>query len=97
MAYLLPGVGKRATASGYDYITVGTKAIAYDCVLATYQLIEDTSKYGWFMLYNARNAGGVAWKQARKSMGATPFALQGLSVSSRAAADTVGQVGKQIA
>lgn len=96
MAYLLPGVGTRATSTGYDYITVGTKAIAYDCILDTYQLIEDTSKYGWFMLYNAINESGVSWAQKRKAMGSTPFAFMGLAVGSRATADSVGQIGKQI-
>lgn len=96
LAALLPGVGTRSTAAGYDYVTIGTKAIAYDCILDTYQLIEDTTKYGWFMLYNAFNSNGVGWMQKRKELGATAFAYKGLAVTSRAAADTVGQVGKQI-
>lgn len=96
-AYLLPGVGTRATASGYDYVTVGTKAIAYDCILETFQLIEDTTKYGWFMLYNAINDAGIEWAQARKELGFTPVSFVGYEVTSRAATDTLGQFGKQIA
>lgn len=96
-AYLLPGVGTRSTAAGYDYVTVGTKAIAYDCVVLTYALIEDTSKTGWFMLYNAINDSGVEWAQSRKTFGGTPVSLVGYEVTSRATADTLGQFGKTIA
>lgn len=96
-AYLLPGVGTRATASGYDYVTVGIKAIAYDCVLEVFQLIEDTSKYGWFMLYNALNESGIEWAQARKEAGFTPVSFVGYELTSRASTDTLGQFGKQIA
>lgn len=95
-AYLLPGVGTRATASGYDYVTVGTKALAYDCVLLTFQLIEDTAKYGWFQLYNALNDTGIEWAQARKEVGFTPVSFVAYELTSRAAADTTGQFGKQI-
>jgi hypothetical protein len=96
-AYLLPGVGTRATGSGYDYVTVGIKPIAYDCIVSVYQLIEDTSKYGWFMLYNALNDAGVEWAQARKEFGSTPVSFVGYEVTSRATTDTIGQFGKQIA
>lgn len=96
-AYLLPGVGTRATASGYDYVSVGTKAIAYDAVIEVFQLIEDTSKYGWFMLYNALNESGVEWAQSRKEMGTTPVSFVGYELTSRATTDTIGQFGKQIA
>jgi hypothetical protein len=96
-AYLLPGVGTRATASGYDYVTVGTKAIAYDCIVLTYALIEDTTKTGWFMLYNALNDTGIEWAQARKTFGGTPVSFVGYEVTSRATTDTIGQFGKTIA
>lgn len=96
-AYLLPGVGTRATASGYDYTTIGIKAIAYDCVIDVYQLIEDVTKYGWFQLYNAINDSGVEWAQSRKELGFTPVSMVGYEVTTRASADTLGQFGKQIA
>jgi hypothetical protein len=96
-AYLLPGVGTRATASGYDYVTVGIKPIAYDCVIEIFQLIEDTTKYGWFMLYNALNDSGIEWAQSRKELGFTPVSFVGYEVTSRATTDTIGQFGKQIA
>lgn len=96
-AYLLPGVATRATASGYDYATVGIKAITYDCILLTYPLIEDVTKYGWFQIYNGLNEAGVEWAITRKEPGFTPVSFVGYEISTRAAADTTGQFGKQIA
>lgn len=96
-AYLLPGVATRATAAGYDYMTIGSKAIAYDCIVLTYALIEDTTKTGWFMLYNALNDAGVEWAQSRKTLGGTPVSFVGYELTSRATTDTLGQVGKTIA
>lgn len=97
MAYLLPGVGTRETGSGYDYVTVGSKAIAYDCVLLTFPLIEDKTRYGWFMLYSALNDSGVEWAISRTELGGVPVSLVGYEVTTRAAGDTLGQFGKAIA
>lgn len=96
-AYLMPGVGTRSTSTGYDYVTVGSKAIVYDCVCLTYSLIEDSTKTGWFMLYNAINDNGVEWAQARKELGGIPANFMGYELTSRATADTLGQFGKTIA
>jgi hypothetical protein len=95
-SYMLPGVGTRATGAGYDYTTIGVKAIAYDCVMNVFQLIEDTTKYGWFLLYNAINDSGVEWAQARKELGFNPVNMVGFEVTTRASTDTLGQFGKQI-
>lgn len=95
-AYLLPGVGTRSTAAGYDYVTVGIKPIVYDCVVMVHQLIEDTTKYGWFMLYNALNDTGVEWAQSRKELAFNPVSFVGYEVTTRASTDTIGQFGKQI-
>lgn len=97
LAYLLPGVGTEATSTGYDYVKIGAKAIAYDCILLTFPLIEDTSKFGWFQLYSALNESGVDWQQARKELGFIPAQFMAYEVTSRAVTDTLGQVGKQIA
>lgn len=94
-AYLLPGVGSRSAASGYDYVTIGSKAIAYDCILGTWVLQEDASKYGWVQLYNAINDPGVEFAISRKTLGFTPVSFVATEVTSRAAADTLGQYGKQ--
>lgn len=95
-AYNLPGVGTRSTSTGYDYVTVGTKAIAFDCILATWVLQEDTTKYGWLQLYNAINDSGIEWAVSRKDLAFCPVSFVGYELTSRAAADTIGQFGKQI-
>lgn len=96
VAAMLPGVATRSTSTGYDYMTIGTKAVAYDCFLDIYQLIEDSTKYGWFQIYNGLNDAGVGWTQKRTEMGSIPVNIVGFSVTSRATGDTVGQIGKQI-
>jgi hypothetical protein len=96
-AYLMPGVGTRSTAAGYDYVAIGTKAIVYDCVLLTFPLIEDVTKFGWFQLYSAINDAGVEWALSRKTLAFEPVSFVGYEVTSRAVTDTLGQVGKQIA
>lgn len=97
MAWLLPGVGTRTTASGYDQVTIGTKAIAYDSVALIFPLIEDTSKFGVFHIYSGINDTGVEWAQARKELGFTPASIVAYEISTRATTDTLGSIWKQIA
>jgi hypothetical protein len=95
-AFLLPGVATRSTGFGYDYMTIGSKPIAYSACMLTFQLIEDVTKYGWFMIYQALNDAGVEFAVARKELGFTPVSLVGTEITSRTSTDTLGQVGKQI-
>lgn len=95
--YMLPGVGTYATASGYKQVTIGALAIAYQCVALVFPLIEDTSKNGVFMIYNALNDSGVEWAQSRKELGFLPMSLVGFELTSRAATDTMGNYWKEIA
>ncbi len=97
MAYLMPGVGTRATASGYDEVSIGRKAITYDSIALIFPLIEDTSKFGVFHIYSGNNDTGVEWAQSRKELGFTPVSLIAYEVTTRAATDTMGKVWKQIA
>lgn len=95
--WLLPGVGTRATAAGYEQIRVGTKAIAYSSVALIFPLIEDPTKYGIFHLYRALNDAGVEWAQSRKELGGMPVNLVGHEITTRAVTDTLGSFWKQIA
>lgn len=97
LAFLLPGVGTYSTASGYKQVTMGSKAIAYSSIACIFPLIEDTSKYGIFHLYSAINDSGVEWAQSRTELGFTPVSFVGYEITSRAAADTIGNSWKQIA
>lgn len=97
VAFLLPGVGTYATASGYKQVQIGRKAIAYSSIAHIYPLIEDTTKFGIFAVYSALNNTGVEWAIARKELGSTPFAFVGNEITSRAATDTLGNIWNQIA
>lgn len=97
VAFLLPGVGTYATASGYKQVTVGRKALAYSSIAHIYPLVEDSTKLGLFHIYNAINDAGVEWAVARKELGATPFSFVGTEITSRAATDTLGNIWNQIA
>lgn len=96
MEFLLPGVGTKSEAAGYEQITVGRKAIAYSSVALIFPLIEDPTKYGVFHIYRALNDSGVTWRQARTELGGTPCNLVGYEITSRSAADTIGSYWKQV-
>jgi len=97
MAWMLPGVGTRATASGYDEVAIGAKAIGYDSIALIFPLVEDITKFGVFHVYNGLNDAGVEWAQSRKEQGFTPLSIVAYEVTSRAATDTLGKIWKQIA
>lgn len=97
LAWLLPGVGTRATGSGYDEVSIGAKAITYDSVVLVAPLIEDVTKFGFFHIYSGVNDTGVEWAVSRKELGFTPISLVGHEITTRAATDTLGKVWKQIA
>jgi hypothetical protein len=97
VAFLLPGVGTYATASGYKQVQIGKKAIAYSSIAHIYPLREDTSKYGIFHLYSSINDSGVEWAIARTELGFTPFSFVGYEITTRAATDTIGNIWNQIA
>jgi hypothetical protein len=96
MKNLLPGVGSYSTASGYKQITVGSIAIVYQSVANIFPLIEDTTKYGIFNVYKSLNDNGVEWAQSRVELGFTPANFVGYEITTRAAADTLGNYWKQI-
>ena len=93
---ILAGVGTYSTAAGYKQVTIGSLAIAYQSVVLISQMIEDTTKYQVFALYSAINKSGLEWDQARVARGAMPVNFMGYEVTSRATADTLGNVWKQI-
>jgi hypothetical protein len=97
MEFLLPGVGTATAASGYEQVSVGTKAIAYSSIALIFPLIEDTTKYGVFHLYRAVNDAGVEWSVGRTVLGSTPVNFVGYEITTRAATDTLGSYWKQIA
>lgn len=93
---LLAGIGTYATSSGYKQVTVGTLAIAYQCLANIFPLIEDPTKWGVFNLYSTINESGIEWAQSRKAIGEMPVSFSGYEVTTRAASDTLGNYWKQI-
>lgn len=94
---LLAGVATYSTASGYKQNTVGALAIVYQCLASIFPLIEDTAKWGVFNIYSTLNESGIEWEQSRKALGGMPVMFSGYEVTTRAAADTLGNYWKQIA
>lgn len=94
---LLAGVGTYSTAAGYKQVQIGSVAIAYQCLALIFPLISDTTKWGVFNIYNTVNKAGIEWQQGRKTLGGMPVEFMGYEVTSRAAADTLGNYWKQIA
>ncbi len=94
---VLAGVGTYSTASGYKQVTVGSLAIAYQSIACIFPLVEDTTKWGIFNIYKSINESGIEWDQGRTALGEMPVVFSGYEVTTRAAADTMGNYWKQIA
>lgn len=96
-AKLLPGVGTRSTAAGYDQVQIGTKAMTYESLALIFPTQNDPTKFAVFHMYNCYNDAGLALQVGRKMMAKTPFAFKGLAIPSRAATDNVCNYWIQIA
>jgi hypothetical protein len=96
MTRLLPGVATYATGAlsgddaAYTEARIGVKALAYESCALIFQLVEDTTEWGVFHLYNALNNTGVEWAVTRVEAGFTPISFVGYELTSRAATDTMG-------
>lgn len=87
-----------AAGSGYESNTVGGKqTVATFTVLYIAPIYADTTKYIAVIIYKAYNAAGWQMDVSRKKMSAVPFNFFGLSISSRAAGDQLGNIIKMIA
>jgi hypothetical protein len=94
---LLAGVGTYSTAAGYKQVTIGTLAIVYQSIACIFPLIEDATKWGIFNIYSGINESGIEWDQGRTVMGEMPVQFSAYEITTRAAADTLGNFWKQIA
>lgn len=101
MELLMVGATK-TTGTGYEQLTFGDKSSPsahFSSFALVYELPEDSAKFGVVHLYNAINDEQLAVRIRRGGnvIGATPIALRGFSVASRAAGDRVGSWWKQVA
>jgi hypothetical protein len=90
----------KATGTGYEELAFGgLQTVTKVSVVAIFEMPEDSSKRGVFQLYSALNNQKLAWqiRHSGNTIGSTPVAFQGYSVSSRAAGDQIGKYWKQVA
>lgn len=96
LRYLAQGFGSYSTAAGYEQITLGIIPIVFSSVALIFPQRADVTKAMVYQLYKSLNDSGLANQIRRKTKGNNPVAFKGFSVTSRAAADQVGNLWKQI-
>lgn len=96
LRYLVSGFGTYSTAAGYEQITIGVIPITYAGVALIFPTKADPTKFMTYNLYKALNDSGLANQIRRRGLGNNPVAFKGFAITSRAAADQVGNFWKQI-
>lgn len=89
--------GTRITATGKEIVQFGSlSSVTYTPAAVIWALAEDATKFALFQLYKAYNAAG--WKATlnRNEDGASDLELTGVAITSRATADQVAQIYKQV-
>lgn len=94
---LTPGLGTHGTASGYSQLTLGRRALVYTSVCIIAPRYDDPTKTVVAQLYKALNTTGFEATFGRKELSFTPFNFKGYEVTTRAAADTLGNFWYEIA
>lgn len=89
--------GTYATASGYKQWTIGRKTLTYDSVAMIWPTPADATKFAVAHIYNGINEAGLSFQISRKGMASAPFKFVAYAITSRAAADAVGNYWYQIA
>lgn len=91
--------GTKAVGTGYEEIAFGGKTtVTKTSVAAIFRMPEDPTKVGVFHLYSAINDQALAMRirKGGNTIGSTPIAFRGFSLSDRAAGDQVGKLWKQV-
>lgn len=84
------------TSTGYEELTIGGKI-----ALSTFPIaligpdISDATKFWVFQLYKTYNKAGFEFQVSRKEQSKVPFEFMGLSVTTRAMNDTIGNFWRQ--
>lgn len=96
MTYLITG-STFGSAAGYERNTIGGKqTVATFTVLYVAPIFADPTKFFAVTLYKAYNAAGWSADLSRKKMASVPFNFFGLSISTRAAGDQLGNFWKTL-
>lgn len=94
--YLVQGMGTYGTAVGYEQITLGLIAVTYTAAALIWPTEADATKFVIYNLYKAINVGGLGGTVRRRQLGSHPVNLSGIAITTRAAADQLGNYWKQI-
>ncbi len=89
---LSPGAGTYSTAAGYKQLTIGRRAISYTGVAIVAPRADDSTKVVVAHIYKAINTAGIKASFGRTTQGATPFSFKGYAITTRADADTLGNI-----
>lgn len=85
------------SGAGYEANTIGGKqTVPTFTVLYIAPVYADVTKYLAVILYNAYNAAGWQTDVSRKKISGVPFNFFGLSISTRAAGDQLGNIIKNV-
>lgn len=88
----------RSDVTGTFGLTFGTPvALPYTSVAVIFPVEGSPTIFNVFHLYKSFNDLGLAAQVTSKKLGTSPFAFRGLAVTTRAAADTVGRLYRQLA
>ncbi len=96
-ALLTKGVGTKVVGAGYERITFGRGALTYTGIALIFPLEADPTKFGVFHLYSAVNQAGFERAVSGKTLARMKFDFKAYEITTRAAADTLGQFNKQVA
>lgn len=89
--------GTRITSTGKEVIQFGSlSTVTYNSCALIWALAEDATKFALVNLYRAYNAGGWKTTLNRNEDGANDLELTGTAITSRAEADQVCQIYKQV-
>lgn len=96
MAEMGSGFATNGSGAGYEENTIGTVARVFKSVALTWPLQTDPTKFGVMQLYKAYNeAGWDSVIHSLKTQGSAKINLKGYAISTRAAADLMGNCWKQ--
>lgn len=91
LAMASAGVGSAEVAAGYDKITYGEAEITLTCAAIIFPLKEDPTKFGCAQMYAGYNQAPVSRQASRQNRMVLPIELIGEAITSRPAADSLGQ------
>lgn len=96
LQHLVSGFGTYGTAAGYEQIQLGITTRVYTASALIFPTKADPTKFMIYNLYRSLNDSGLANQIKRRGLGNNPVAFKGYGITSRAAADQVGNFWKQI-